>query len=241
MIFTINPGIIFSILIKEIQDIKKNTNILVMYILPIFLTLVWKNFLPEMPVSMALGFGLLFLVVMVGMYVPSMLIAEEKEKDTLEVLMLSPAGAGDVLLGKGLLTFISIILVSIILIFITGMGAQNFGAVLLSTILISIFSIFIGMMVGLLAPNQMATGTIGLPVYLLLLLVPQLASVNGQSGILNLLAGFLPTNYYFRILEMSLNQGLLLRDMLTEIGIIVLSILLTFLMLIYVYKRKGLS
>ena len=155
--------------------------------------------------------------------------------------MLSPAGAGDVLLGKGLLTFISIILVSIILIFITGMGAQNFGAVLLSTILISIFSIFIGMMVGLLAPNQMATGTIGLPVYLLLLLVPQLASVNGQSGILNLLARFLPTNYYFRILEMSLNQGLLLRDMLTEIGIIVLSILLTFLMLIYVYKRKGLS
>ena len=43
-------------------------------------------------------------LVMVGGFVQAMLIAEEKEKHTLRVLMLSPASSVEVFLGKSLLT-----------------------------------------------------------------------------------------------------------------------------------------
>jgi len=68
-----------AILIKEAHDFKTNINILIMYLIPILLAYIYDNFIPGMPRGFALSFGILFLVVMVGMYVPSMMIAEEKE------------------------------------------------------------------------------------------------------------------------------------------------------------------
>jgi len=230
--------IIAAILLKEFQDIKKNINLLVMYFLPVFFTLIFSYFIPEMPSGFALNFGLLFLVVMIGMYVPSMLIAEEKEKKTLEVLLLSPAGAEEVLIGKGLLTYISILVVTVLLALIVGLEGQSLLIIFISTALIAIFSIFIGMMVGLLSPNQRSTGTIGLPIYMLLLLVPQLATMSGE-GVMSFLAALLPTTYYFHIQERAMAQSLLFGDIVLELSVIVISIFLSFLALVFLYRKKG--
>ena len=230
--------IIAAILLKEFQDIKKNINLLVMYFLPVFFTLIFTYFIPDMPSGFALNFGLLFLVVMMGMYVPSMLIAEEKEKKTLEVLLLSPAGAEEVLIGKGLLTYISILAVTLLLVLIVGLEGQSLLVIFFSTALIAIFSIFIGMMVGLLSPNQRSTGTIGLPIYMLLLLVPQLAAMSGE-GVMNVLAALLPTTYYFQIQERAFAQTLQLGDIVLELSIIAFSIFVSFIALVFLYRKKG--
>lgn len=42
---------------------------------------------------------------MVGLFVQAIITAEEKEKQTLRVLMLSPATGAEVLIGKGVMTF----------------------------------------------------------------------------------------------------------------------------------------
>ncbi|MFW6378202.1 MAG: ABC transporter permease, partial [Bacillota bacterium] len=52
-----------AILIKEVQDIKSNSNIMVMYLMPILFTYIWENFIPEMPSGFGAAFGLIFLVV----------------------------------------------------------------------------------------------------------------------------------------------------------------------------------
>ncbi|MCG8516034.1 MAG: ABC transporter permease, partial [Halanaerobiales bacterium] len=187
----INLARVKAVMIKERQDIGKNSNILVMYFLPILMTLIWSRIIPNMPQGFALGFGLLLLVVMVGMYVPSMMIAEEKEKNTIEVLLLSPATPAEVFIGKGALTIILMFFTSIILIIIGGVEIRLLPVILVGTILTSIFSVFLGMVVGILSPNQMATGVIGMPIYLLLLLIPQL-SVMGVE-IINQIGKFLPT------------------------------------------------
>ena len=171
-----------AILIKEAHDFKTNINILIMYLIPILLAYIYDNFIPGMPRGFALSFGSLFLVVMVGMYVPSMMIAEEKEKKTLEVLLLSPANSVEVFIGKGLLTFISIIVSFIILIaMFGGVGPDQMAVILVGGILTAVFCIQVGIIVGLLSKNQMATGVVGTPVYMALLLVPMLGSMGSPT------------------------------------------------------------
>src|SRR5690554_2018272 len=215
-----------AIFIKELQDLKRNTNIVYMYFLPVFLTLLWDRVMPDMPAGFALGFGLLFTVVMVGMYVPSMIIAEEKEKKTIEVLLLSPAKPVEVFLGKGLLTLVSIIVVTIILFLITGDAFIHLSVILISTLLASINAILIGMIVGLMAPNQMATGVIGTPIYLLLLIFP----IYGDLGIgfMEKISKFLPTYYYFEILQLVLDNGETLFDLSGLILVLILFIIIFF-------------
>ena len=226
-----------AILTKETQDLMKNTNVYVMYFLPVLLTFLWDKVITGMPQGFSLSFGLLFLVVMVGMYVPSMIIAEEKEKKTIEVLLLSPTTPAEVIIGKGLLTFLSIILISIILILMTiGFGSQ-FPTILFATILISIFSIFIGMIVGFLSPNQMSTGVIGMPIYLLLLLVPQFGMMEG--GLMRTIGKALPTYYYFEILIEAIEDNQALLEMPTQLIILCISIIISFILVKYVYQLKG--
>ncbi|MFW5984780.1 MAG: ABC transporter permease [Halanaerobiaceae bacterium] len=227
-----------AIVIKEAFDLRKNSSILVMFFLPVLLTIIWDRVIPDMPGNMSLGFGLLFLVVMVGMYVPSMLLAEEKEKKTLQVLLLSPASPADVIVGKGLITFLSIVVISILLLFIVGPTAGNMLIIFVATFMVSIFSITVGMMVGLLSPDQRSTGTIGLPVYLLLLLIPQLAAIS-EGGIINLLARFLPTSYYLRILEIVVEENVGWGSVVYELLLIGISIVISFYVLHYIYRKKG--
>lgn len=230
---------IAAIFIKEAQDIRTNKNVLLMFVLPVFLTAVYKNLIPEMPAGFALGFGLLFLATMVGMYVPSMTIAEEKEKRTLEVLMLSPASPADVFMGKGLLTFVSITLTMFILVAIAGTGMAHLAVIVSGMVLTSVTCIFIGMLIGLLVQNQMATGVVGTPVYLLFLLVPMLAQL-GEGFIVGV-ARLIPTHYYFEMLRLALDEGKTLRDMTLHVGYLAGSVIITFMVLLFVYNKKGLE
>lgn len=233
-----NLNRIGAIFIKEVQDVRRNTNVIYMFLIPIVLTLIWDRLIPGMPEGFSLSLGLLFLVIMVGMYVPSMTIAEEKEKNTIEVLMLSPATPVEVFIGKGLLTFISIMITGAILIGLTGTEI-DFLVVIVGTAATSIFSILLGIIVGLLSPNQMSTGIIGTPIYLSLILIPQLSMMN--VGVLKTISKALPTYYYFEILMLSMTEGKNLGELYAQLGILLLSILITVTVLITVYKKKGLE
>jgi ABC-2 type transport system permease protein len=118
----------------------------------------------------------------VGTLVPAMLIAEEKEKKTLEVLMLSPAKPVEVFTGKGLLTLVTMLLFAVLVMLIAGTPGAAYPLILLSTILVSVTCIIIGMIVGLLAQNQMATGIIGLPVFLPFIMLPFLSFGGNESS-----------------------------------------------------------
>lgn len=190
-----------------------------------------------MPEGFALSFGLLFMVVMIGMYVPSMIIAEENEKKTLEVLLLSPATAVEVFTGKGLITFISMVITTFILLLISGSGFEHLGVIIPATFVASIFSIFLGIVVGLLAPNQISTGLVGTPIYMLLYLFPLLGGMGVE--IMEKIGVFLPTSYYYKMLELLFTENRGLGDMLPQLGVLALSAVVTFLLVLLVYKKKG--
>ena len=97
---------IWAIFCEEAQDIVTNFNVSFIYLVAIGIVLLFQRTIGAVGDPFITGFGILFLLAMGGIYVPSMLVAEEREKRTLEVLMLSPATPLEIFIGKGLLTLV---------------------------------------------------------------------------------------------------------------------------------------
>lgn len=228
-----------AIFVKELQDVKTNVNISFMFFLPVLLALIYDKIIPDMPEGMALAFGLLFLVIMVGMYVPAMTIAEEKEKKTMEVLMLSPSTPTEVFIGKGLLTLVSIMFFSAVIFAACGGKAEHIPVILTGTVLMAIVCIFLGMFIGLLSHNQMATGAIGMPFYLLFIMIPIFGSIG--NNIFADIGVVLPSSYYYKMIEMVFTQNAGIGDLLINILVLIVSIIVSFILLLITFKKKGIE
>jgi len=169
---------IVAILRKEAQDIVTNFNVSIMYALPLGIVVLFQRMMGALGKAEIASFGVVFLTGMAGLYVPSMLIAEEREKRTLEVLMLSPATAVEIFVGKGLLTVISTAVTALLIYWVLGVPAALIPRLLLVFILAVSACIPLGLIVGLLAPNLLSTGLVGMPLYIGFTLLPLLSPVS---------------------------------------------------------------
>lgn len=230
---------IAAIVLKELRDLRSNLNVLLIFVIPILLTLLYQYVLPDMVTELAISFGLLFLVTMSGMYVPSMTIAEEKEKRTLEVLLLSPASPLEVFVAKGFTTFSLIMIVQFGFLFLAQLSWKPSAVIFVATALTAIFCILVGMIIGLVVKNQMGTGIVGTPIYMLFMLVPLLSEIN--DGFISQLAKLLPTHYYFKILQYLLGYGQNIKSILPNLIVILVSILVALFALLLVYRYKSLN
>ncbi len=228
---------VMALVVKEIQDLRRNGSILAMLAVAPGMTLLWSKVM-NFPPFTAATIGILFAVIMVGTYTPAMMLAEEKEKNTLRVLMLSPATPTEILLGKGLVTLLGVLVATAIIMPISGAQAQNLPLFLLTIIAGTVFVIMLGFIIGLLSPNQMATGYIGMPIYIVLLLFPVLGQEGGN--VLSKIAKFIPSNYIgdgvFKALK-----GAAFSEGLMELGILSGSALLAVILFVLVYKRKEIA
>ncbi|MCX7748354.1 MAG: ABC transporter permease [Clostridia bacterium] len=229
---------VHAIFIKELQDIRSNLNVLAMFLIPIIFTLIYGKLIPDTPKGFGLGFGLLSLMVMVDMFVPAMLIAEEKEKKTLGVLMLSPATPLEVFTGKGLLTFVLTLVSTFVLMAIDQNNWEHLAVILSGTILTSITCMFLGMIIGLLSQNQMATGIISFPIMLPLYMLPMLSQI-GET--MQFLSNLTPTHHYFKILELGIDLNKGFAAILPHLGVIAGSLLMCLAVLLLVYRKRGLE
>jgi len=228
-----------AIFLKELQDLKSNMGVLIMYILPIAIVILYRSFLEDMPPGFILGFGLLFIFGLIGVYGPAINLAEEKEKKTLEVLILSPAKPLEIITGKGLMFFVTTSLSGLVISFLSGVTPMNIWLVILGGALVLATCIFLGMIVGILTPNQTVAGTVVTPVYMVLLLFPLLSM--GQENIIATISRALPTRYFFNIV-------LFLTDFpeITELNLfshflfLSVSFVVSLFILIIVFRFRGL-
>src|SRR5699024_6126375 len=98
--------------------------------------------------------------VMVTSYVQSCLIAEEKEKNTLRALMLSPANVQEILIGKSLFTFVTTALTMFLCMILIDYKPANLFIIGIAMVISTLFYIAIGTFVGLFC--QVRYGSIGL-------------------------------------------------------------------------------
>lgn len=227
-----------AIFIKELQDLKNNLNVLLMYFIPPLIVYIYKSLIPDFPPSLSLGMGLVMLASMIGLYLPAMIIAEEKEKKTLGALMLSPARPIEVFTGKGLVTLLTMLITFFVVLFLSGNGWKHFGLLLGATLLAFVCCILQGMLVGLLAENQMATGIIGLPLMLPSIMIPFLTLIGNE--ILSKVALFIPSYHYFKLVSLA-GKDMSLTLLLPYWGALAGFILISLALLLFVYQRKGLE
>src|SRR5699024_2347587 len=100
---------------------------------------------------------------MVATFVQSSLIAEEKEKNTLRGLMLSPANTAEILVGKSLLSFLMTVIVVLLSALLLDYVPENMFLIGIAMILSICFYIGLGTLLGLYTKSVMEASVIVLP------------------------------------------------------------------------------
>lgn len=107
-----------AIFIKDYKEFSRNYAISIMMVFPIFFAMLYGGDGVEMMFMSA--FVLNFSLAMLTSFVQACLIAEEKEKNTLRSLMMTPASMFDVLLGKSSFVFVMSAVVLAITVYLLG-------------------------------------------------------------------------------------------------------------------------
>ncbi|PUA37835.1 hypothetical protein C8Z91_17850 [Paenibacillus elgii] len=93
-----------AIFVKDYKEFSRNYGVSFSLIVPILLAFLFRSAGPSLPG--AAGFLLNTSFVLLTCFVQACLIAEEKERNTLRSLMMTPATTMDVLIGKSTLVFV---------------------------------------------------------------------------------------------------------------------------------------
>lgn len=173
-----------------------------------------------------------------GSFIIAMIIAEEKEKNTLRTLLLSGVSAIEFLTGKIVVTLLLTQLSNLALYFIIGFEIKYLAWFLLFTFLVSVSMIILGSLIGLIAPTQMSTGVIGMPILLLLLIIPMFADLNDTF---KKIGAFTP-NYNMNLLITRIIQtGSLSFDYFKSIVTILVWIVLSVCAFLFTYSKVGID
>jgi len=162
----------------------RNMNLMAMPIFAIAFVLIFKSVIPKNAMGgnvhpYLLSFGLLFSIVMGGIMMACYPLAEEKEKNTLRVLMTSSVTAREFFIGSLIPTFIFTMVINFILIPISGsaFNAAQLLAFVIVTAITTLTSLVIGLIVGLFSKTQMQAGLNCMPVAFILMFAPILGQM----------------------------------------------------------------
>ncbi|MGE6260405.1 ABC transporter permease [Heyndrickxia sporothermodurans] len=192
-----------AIFLKDWKDLMKNSYILFTMAMPLAFAAwigragVENNAFHSMPISLAL--------VIAGCFVQAAMVAEEKEKNTLRGLLLSPANTVEILVGKSALTSVVTIVVIIGSIFLSDFKVQSLPLFSLLILLNLIIFVSIGTILGLVSRTVMETSIIGMPVMLIFGMGSMVNSLIGSKTIQKVL-GYLPSEQFGKA-WMELSKG----------------------------------
>lgn len=192
---------------KEFTDFTRNNNVSVISLLPLILVIILGTIAKnneDFPLS---GFSLLSLginmnLVFVSSFAMSMMIAEEKEKQTLRTLMLSSVKPLEFIISKAIIIFILSLFTNSAIYIFTGLSMDGFLLHVLLSIPLAWIMMLIGACVGMIAKNQMATSVYGMPVILVFMLLPLFGSIN---SIMEFFVKLLPNQVVLKLLEQKVN------------------------------------
>lgn len=222
-----------AILLKDWKDLLKNSYILFTLAFPlIFAVMIGKLGLDGAFTTFPINFAL----VISGCFVQAAMVAEEKEKNTLRGLLLSPASTLEVLIGKSALSAIITIIVIIASVFLSGYQPPSILIFSLNVLLCLIIYITVGTLLGLLSRTVMETTIIGMPV-LMIFGTGSLLKGLVDNKIFSKIISFLPNEQFDEILlELSKNGGL--KDVINNLLILFVWVVVMLLITFYTYGKR---
>ncbi|WP_330949749.1 ABC transporter permease [Virgibacillus sp. MG-45] len=154
---------LMAIFQKDIKDLSKNMFVSTSVLMPVIFAAVYGGMEVVTLEIHFLSINIAF--VMVAAYIQCALIAEEKEKNTLRGLMLSPATIPEILAGKSLVSFILTIITIVLSAILTGYEPANFVLIAIAIIISTLFYLGLGTLLGLLTKSVVEASVVILPFF----------------------------------------------------------------------------
>lgn len=225
-----------TLVLKEIKDLLRNVNVFVVSLIPLVGTIFFSMMGPKEEVRMQV---LLIIFIMNSALITpmtmAMLIAEEKEKNTLRTLMLSTVSPVEFLVGKAIVTWLLVGITNIGIFLIIQAPNKFLLMYIVIAFLISTIMILIGAIIGILSKNVMSSGTNSMPVILLFYFIPTLGVAN--KTLLHI-AKLLPTYHSQSLMDKMLNNENIFSVGQQNILVLLVWIIISFAGFIMIYKRK---
>ncbi|WP_181347886.1 ABC transporter permease [Thalassobacillus sp. CUG 92003] len=225
---------VYAIFQKDLKDVLKNMFITTSLPVPLVFALIASRD-PNPPVEAHFMFINLVLV-MITAFLQSAIIAEEKEKNTLRGLMLSPATTLEILNGKSLLTFVFTIVTIMVGAAISGYEPANLWLVAVAFLFSIFFYLALGTLIGLYTKSMMEASVLLMPILLVFGFGTMHRAFIEEYAFLSF------TEYFpnIQLLELAENvqTGAGIADVWPALTIILAWSIVMFLLVIIVFKRR---
>ncbi|WP_040925417.1 ABC transporter permease [Saccharibacillus kuerlensis] len=193
-----------AIFVKDYKEFSRNYAISIMLICPIVLALLIRGIDSSLPLaSVAATFANVLNIsfLLMTCFAQACLIAEEKERNTLRSLRMTPATTLDILIGKSALVFVmsAIVLAAAALIF--GYKPGNIAVFVIVIILSLILYIALGTICGLFSKTLLEASLSILPVCLLFTAAPWGALLEDEYPVFRVL-DYMPSSQLVHALRL---------------------------------------
>ncbi|RJE87755.1 ABC transporter permease [Paenibacillus sp. 1011MAR3C5] len=223
-----------AILQKDYKDMSRNLYVSTTLFLPLIMAAVFGRMGIETLESHYMIINMAF--ILVGTYVQSSLIAEEKEKNTLRGLMLSPASTLEIFFGKNLLSFIATVVIVILSILLAEYDPGNIPVVAVALLLSTVFYLGLGTLIGMFTKSVIEASVIIVPVMAVFSFGSFLKPFIENYPILSVIE-YMP-NMQLLDLAAQVEAGAGFGDVWSNLLIIVGWIIVIHMLAVYSYKKR---
>jgi ABC-2 type transport system permease protein len=183
----------------------------------------------------------LFLVMsltMVGVFVVPYMLVEEKEKNTLKAVLVSPATYADVVAGKGLVGLFYALLVAVILLLLNDGFGGNVAVTILSVLLGAIFLVQAGLLMGAVFQTISQVNSWSTVVMLVLMLPGMLGDFLPPPEPIPALMKLIPTSYMVEAMNQGMSNSVTLSSAAINLGVLAVTSLAAFSAVIWSLRRE---
>jgi ABC-2 type transport system permease protein len=178
-------------------------------------------------------FATLFVVISL---VPALML-EEKQTKTLDALLVSPASAGQVVMGKALTGLFYALLGGGLFFALNWANVTNWGLALVAFVCCALFSIGLALVIGSFVQSQQHMVLWMLPIMFVLVIPTFFSQEPNLAPGLKAVFSWLPTSAMVRIFQFSMSSSAPLGQLLTNLAIALGGIVLVFATVIWKVRR----
>ncbi|MFG6146833.1 ABC transporter permease [Halobacillus sp. B23F22_1] len=221
-----------AVVMKDYRDLLKNAYMLSTAVVPLFFAFILSQ--GEEVQTAAVFMPITITMVIVGSFIQAAVIAEEKEKNTLRGLLLSPLNTAEIFIGKSVISAVASIIMIVAVILIGNITLPDQMLLTVAAMLISLtIFISIGTILGLVSRTVMETSVIGIPVLFIFGMGDIFKTMIEAEWLLDMM-GYLPDQQFAQLL-LQLRNGEAVGD-----HFLVLSIwaAVCVVVTVYIFKKR---
>lgn len=221
---------------KQMKETLKNKEVLVQFMMFPLMAVIMENLIhiEGMP---AHYFTNLFSAMYVGMaplIATVAILAEEKEKGTLRVLLMANVKPGEYLTGVGIYVWSACMLGSCVFVLTGGCRGSEAFFFLVTMGIGILISMVLGAAIGAMSRNQMSATAVSVPMMLVLAFLPMLAAFNET---IEKAARFVYTQQISLLVGRASENAVNMQN----VGILALNVFLVLIFFLYAYRKAELD